>query len=164
MMGYDQSNTYRYMQHGGDPRGEDEDRLGIESPDPRGEESARLEGAGVRGGARCRGQLHYSMQYGELRPAGRAHGRLHRAGAIADSLQQRVPHAEGDRHQGGQTPGGGGRVQHTVRVGSQVAGLLHHRSERPAVAILCASIKSHGYVEYIVCYVCTIVCVCMYVM
>ena len=38
------------------------------------EEPPRLEGSGVRGGARPLRQLHHRLQHGELRPAGHPHG------------------------------------------------------------------------------------------
>ena len=60
-------------------------------PDPGGEVDRGLEGVRARGDARRRRQLRGRLLHRELRPHGRAHGRLHHGGPGADADRCRVP-------------------------------------------------------------------------
>ncbi len=92
-----------------------------------------LERSGIRGGQRLGGQLYNSLQHGESRPAGSAHGRFHRGSAKSNALKPRVPHAPKDLHKRDQPPRNYRRVQHSVCPQSQLTGVLHNRGERALV-------------------------------
>ncbi|KAJ1880283.1 hypothetical protein LPJ71_010541, partial [Coemansia sp. S17] len=129
---------------GGGAGGAGQPEPGAVPADPGGEVDARVEGGRVRGGARRAGQLRDGVQHGELRPAGRAHGRLDRRGAQPDAERRGVPHAAHGGDQDRAAHGRRRRVQRAVRAQPAQPRVLRHRDERAPEPQLGAGVQGDG--------------------
>mmetsp|Transcript_32224 Transcript_32224/g.96964 ORF Transcript_32224/g.96964 Transcript_32224/m.96964 type:complete len:489 (+) Transcript_32224:942-2408(+) len=119
-------------------------RLVDDEADPDRPGPAGLEGGRVRSRPRRPRQLHHRLQHGELRPARRAHGRLHRRRAVADAVEPRVLQIAVDRPKGHPPHRDRRRVQHPVRARPEDGEILHHRSQRAPLAVVRARVQGDG--------------------